>query len=108
MDLIRFKVQYKYMVEYMDTGKVVFEWDEKKNAENIRKHSLSFDLAQRAFLDSRRVIWFDEGHSDDEERYFCVGRVNGGIATVRFTVRNDGIRIIGAGYWRIGRRVYEG
>ena len=72
MDLIRFEVQYKYMVEYMDTGKVVFEWDEKKNAENIRKHSLSFALAQRAFLDSRRVMWFDEGHQTTRSGIFVL------------------------------------
>ncbi|MEI7674811.1 MAG: BrnT family toxin, partial [bacterium] len=32
---------------------------------------------------------------------------NGGIATVRFTKRNSHIRIIGAGYWRKGKNIYE-
>lgn len=27
--------------------------------------------------------------------------------TVRFTYRNNKIRIIGAGYWRQGKKVYE-
>ena len=33
-----------------------FEWDEKKNLENIEKHGLSFDQAQYAFADPCRVI----------------------------------------------------
>lgn len=31
----------------------------------------------------------------------------GGIMTVRFTYRNNKIRIIGAGYWRKGKKLYE-
>ena len=27
--------------------------------------------------------------------------------TVRFTYRNEIVRIIGAGYWRAGRKIYE-
>lgn len=30
-----------------------------------------------------------------------------GVLTVRFTYRQHRIRIIGAGYWRKGRAVYE-
>ena len=33
-----------------------FEWDPDKDAENQRKHSVSFAQAQVAFLDSGRVI----------------------------------------------------
>jgi uncharacterized DUF497 family protein len=84
-----------------------FEWDENKNAENIEKHGLSFYVAQKAFFDSKRVIISDEAHSEDEERFFCIGTTGEGIATVRFTVRGKAIRIIGAGYWRKGRTVYE-
>ena len=29
------------------------------------------------------------------------------IVTVRFTMRNENIRILGAGYWREGRNKYE-
>jgi hypothetical protein len=32
---------------------------------------------------------------------------NGGIVTVRFTMRNHNIRIFGAGFWRQGRKKYE-
>ena len=84
-----------------------FEWDEFKEAENRRKHGVSFALAQRAFLDPRRVVARDVKHSDGEKRYFCMGRVGTGVVTVRFTVRGESIRIIGAGYWRKGRELYE-
>ena len=36
-----------------------------------------------------------------------MGNVGDGILTVRFTYRNQVIRIFGAGYWRKGRSIYE-
>lgn len=85
-----------------------FEWDDEKDRINLEKHGVSFARAQRAFLDERRVIAVDLSHSTEEEkRYFCFGMVDGGVMTVRFTWRGRRIRIIGAGYWRRGRRIYE-
>ncbi|PKP39273.1 MAG: hypothetical protein CVT98_02455 [Bacteroidetes bacterium HGW-Bacteroidetes-15] len=49
----------------------------------------------------------DLNHSQKEKRYYCFGKVGDGIITVRFTYRNSVIRIIGAGYWRKGRKIYE-
>ena len=43
----------------------------------------------------------------DEDRFFCFGKVKGGVMTVRFTYREGIIRIIGAGYWRKGKKIYE-
>ncbi len=87
--------------------KTRFEWDEEKDLENQAKHNVSFSLAQYAFLDPGRVIAEDIDHSSEEERFYCIGRVGEGIMTVRFTYRNDVIRIYGAGYWRKGRKIYE-
>jgi hypothetical protein len=84
-----------------------FEWDAAKNAENQEKHGVAFSLAQYAFADPRRVIAADRAHSETEQRYFCFGEVEGGILTVWFTYRGGVIRIIGAGYWRKGREIYE-
>jgi len=84
-----------------------FEWDEKKNLINKTKHGVSFSEAQDAFLDANRIISPDFSHSKDESRYFCFGKVNGGILTVRFTYRNNKIRIFGAAYWREGKKLYE-
>jgi uncharacterized protein len=87
--------------------RTVFEWDERKDQENQRKHKVSFALAQRAFLDPDRVIVEDIDHSSEEDRFYCIGRVSEGIMTVRFTYRGNSIRIYGAGYWRKGRNIYE-
>ena len=84
-----------------------FEWDEKKNQDNIRKHGVDFQSAQYAFIDSKRVIAEDLTHSAIEKRYYCFGKVKGGVLTVRFTYRNQKIRIIGAGFWRKGKGIYE-
>jgi len=84
-----------------------FDWDEKKNHENLQKHSVTFEAAQHAFADPNRVIAEDVKHSQIEKRYYCFGEVGGGIMTVRFTWRSNVIRIIGAGYWRKGRKIYE-
>jgi uncharacterized protein len=88
-------------------AKAKFEWDSKKDEENQEKHGISFAKAQFAFADPRRVIAEDLSHSSSEKRHYCFGRIDGGILTVRFTFRDDAIRIFGAGYWRKGRRIYE-
>ena len=85
----------------------LFEWDEKKNEGNIRKHGVDFEAAQYAFIDHKRVIAEDISHSKNEKRYYCFGKVRGSILTVRFTYRSNRIRIIGAGYWRKGKSIYE-
>jgi len=84
-----------------------FEWDFSKNQLNQEKHGVSFALAQIAFFDKYRIILEDLEHSDEEKRYYCIGKVAEGIMTVRFTYRKNKIRIIGAGYWRKGKKIYE-
>ena len=68
---------------------------------------MSFEEAQYAFMDSKRVVAQDLEHSSKEERFYCFGKINNNIMTVRFTYRNKKIRIIGAGYWRKGKKIYE-
>jgi uncharacterized DUF497 family protein len=50
-----------------------FEWDEDKNRENIRKHRISFEEAQTAFLDENAIRFFDPDHSEDEDRFIMLG-----------------------------------
>lgn len=86
----------------------MFEWDEEKDSINVEKHGVDFDTATRAFFDPKRITTVDEGHSTEiETRYFCFGKVGDKIMTVRFTLRDDNIRILGAGYWRKGKKYYE-
>ena len=84
-----------------------FVWDDKKNDANLKKHHLAFETAQGAFIDSNRVIARDLGHSEIEERFYCFGKVEGGVLTVRFTYRKKLIRIFGAGFWRKGKQIYD-
>ena len=84
-------------------SKASFEWDENKDIANRKKHGISFSDAQYAFADPNRVIAKDLDHSDEEDRFYCFGYLGDGIVTVRFTYREDIIRIFGAGYWRRGK-----
>ena len=86
-----------------------FEWDQRKNASNIVKHGVSFEEAEKAFEDPDAVVAFDPDHSTKEElRWWLLGKVRERVMLVRYTQRPSGIiRIIGAGYWRIGKEIYE-
>ena len=86
---------------------VHFEWDPDKDKENQRKHGVAFAIAQCAFADPIRVIAEDLSHGSGEKRYYCFGRVDGGVLTIRFTYREDVVRIFDAGYWRRGKAIYE-
>lgn len=86
---------------------LTFEWDVTKARENVAKHGVSFELATRVFDDPQLVLAEDVARSVAEARFFAFGSVGGGILTVRFLVRGDNLRIIGAGYWRKGKAFYE-
>lgn len=88
-------------------AEATFEWDTEKDRENQQKHGVAFVLAQYAFADPDRVIAEDVSHSQEERRYFCFGRIGDDILTVRFTHRQNVIRIFGADYWRKGKKTYE-
>ena len=50
-----------------------FDWDERKNAQNQRKHRVSFEEAMTVFLDDRALFMEDPDHSGREERFVLVG-----------------------------------
>ena len=50
-----------------------FEWDERKNRTNLRKHGVSFEEARTAFFDENAVQFFDPDHSEDEDRFILLG-----------------------------------
>jgi hypothetical protein len=95
------------MIHSFDNESGSFVWDLQKEAINILRHGIDFQSAASAFNDPRRVILEDTAHSDRETRYYCLGCVGGKIATIRFTYREGKIRIIGAGFWRKWRNLYE-
>lgn len=50
-----------------------FEWDEKKSLSNAKKHGVSFEEAQTAFLDENAIEFHDPEHSRDEDRFIMLG-----------------------------------
>jgi len=50
-----------------------FDWDEKKNRENKKKHDVSFEEAQTVFFDERAIRYYDPDHSQDEDRFIMLG-----------------------------------
>ena len=53
-----------------------FEWDEQKNNSNQRKHGISFEEACSVFWDENATQFFDEAHSNGEERFLLLGVSN--------------------------------
>ena len=53
--------------------KLIFEWDDKKNASNISKHGVSFEEAQAVFFDENAIEFGDPDHSIQEERFLLLG-----------------------------------
>jgi uncharacterized protein len=50
-----------------------FEWDDRKDAANRRKHGVSFEEARTAFLDDHARVIPDPDHSEDDERFVLLG-----------------------------------
>ncbi len=50
-----------------------FDWDSSKAAANRKKHRVSFEEAKTIFFDDFAVQFFDEAHSQDEERFIMLG-----------------------------------
>jgi uncharacterized DUF497 family protein len=76
-----------------------FEWDEKKNATNRRKHGISFTEAKTAFFDDNARVISDPEHSDDEERFVLLGlSISLRVLVICHCYRHSGevIRIISA------------
>jgi len=73
-------------------------WDEAKNHSNQRKHGVSFEEAQEFFISGTDYLEiFDDGHSDDEDRFIAIGFILRGLVVVVWTQRDDDIlRIISA------------
>ncbi len=50
-----------------------FEWDRKKNIENVKKHKVSFEEAKSVFYDRNARLISDPEHSSSEERFVLLG-----------------------------------
>lgn len=50
-----------------------FDWDERKNAANRRKHKVSFEEAQTVFYDDRAIFMEDPDDDEEEDRFVLIG-----------------------------------
>lgn len=72
----------------------LFEWDEKKNKANEKKHGLTFEDATKVFDDPDRIQYV--ASKGNERRFITVGKVIKFIVAVVYTVRSGMLRIISA------------
>lgn len=78
---------------------LIFEWDEKKNITNIKKHGISFQEAMTVFYDDDAIVFDDPDHSIEECRFLIIGMSGReGICIVSHCYRggDDRVRIISA------------
>ena len=73
-----------------------YEWDERKARQNIAKHGVPFEYATRDFLDLRRLDTEDTRRDYGEERRLTLGKIEGRLCAVAYTVRGQIIRLISA------------
>lgn len=76
-----------------------FEWDERKNSANQKKHRVSFEEARTAFLDENARVAPDPDHSQDEDRFILLGlsiRLRVVVVCHCYRANDDVIRIISA------------
>jgi len=76
---------------------LIFEWDEKKASQNVKKHGVSFEEAATVFGDPFSITIYDPLHSKDEDRFVILGLSNKNrLLVVVHTDRYNKIRIISA------------
>lgn len=75
----------------------IFEWDERKEKANRRKHRIGFNEAETVFYDPHSITIRDPDHSVDESRFIDIGTSDKNrLLIVVYTERSDRIRIISA------------
>jgi len=76
---------------------LIFEWDAKKAASNLRKHGVSFLEAVEVFNDDLASTVRDPDHSASEFRYLTFGASSASrYLVVSYTEQGNTIRIISA------------
>ncbi len=51
-----------------------FDLDNEKNKLNQKKHGISFEEAKSVFYDDQAIQFWDDNHSNLEERFLLLGR----------------------------------
>ena len=76
---------------------MIFQWDARKAASNLKKHGIDFREAATTFADPFSTTFSDQDHSENEPRFLTIGQsIRGRILVVAHTEESDTIRIISA------------
>jgi hypothetical protein len=76
---------------------IAFEWDQRKDSANRRKHGVEFEEAATVFDDPLSVTIPDPDHASDEERFVIVGLSSQqSLLVVVHTIGGERIRLISA------------
>jgi uncharacterized protein len=75
---------------------LLFEWDDRKAAQNVAKHGTPFEYAARVFLDPHRLDSEDTRRDYGEERRLALGKIEGRLFAIAYTPRGRVIRLISA------------
>jgi hypothetical protein len=51
-----------------------YNWDIDKNRINQKKHGVSFEEAKSVFYDAKAIQFWDDDHSEQEDRFLLLGK----------------------------------
>jgi uncharacterized DUF497 family protein len=78
---------------YTREAVLIFEWNERKRLNNLRKHGIDFAECAGVFAGPIATLP-DNRFEYGEERYIAYGMLNGEIVAVAFTETNQAVRVI--------------
>jgi len=74
-----------------------FEWDEGNSLKNWFRHQVARGECEQVFFNEPLVVFNDLKHSQEEQRWFLLGKTDGGrYLYLVFTIRINLIRVISA------------
>ena len=83
-----------------------FEYDAKKNMENLEKHGINFIEAQNLWSDTDRIVI--PAKSLTEPRYLLIGKIGRKYWSAIYTIRKNKFRLISVRTSRKNeRKIYE-
>ena len=83
-----------------------FEWDENKRRSNLESKGLDFRQAWQVYESQNKITL--QSPYPDEERLMDMAEINGRVAVLVYTYRNDHVRCISFRYAKSKeRRIYD-
>lgn len=74
-----------------------FEWDDGNADKNWLSHHVAQNECESVFFNDPKFFRSDQGHSQREKRFVCLGKTKQGrYLFVSYTINNENIRVISA------------